>query len=91
MKSAVEDKIKQGKKEKEKSLKEYEDLAEKYSKEVNVEITLPDSINQHQLEIKKENGSTIGKINFGNATIKIITRGSISVERQDEQFPVKKK
>ena len=71
-------------KEEVKSLKEYEMLAEKYSKESRVEITLPDTMNQHSIEISKEDGRTVGKINFGSGLIKIITKGSITVERSDD-------
>ena len=91
LKPKIEDRIKAGKLEKSKSLKEYEMLAEKYSKESRVEITLPDTMNQHSIEISKEDGRTIGKINFGSGLIKIITKGSITVDKNDEVPYTKRK
>ena len=91
LKPKVEERIKAGKLEKSKSLNEYEMIAEKYSKESRVEITLPDTMNQHSIEISKEDGRTVGKINFGSGLIKIITRGSIEVERNDDIPYIKRK
>lgn len=90
-KEKVENQVKLGKMEKQKSLSGFAALEQKYAKEARVEIELPETMNQHCLEIKQENGETIGKLNFGNSVIKIITKGSITVERQDEQPYVKRR
>lgn len=91
LRQKVETRIIQGKKEKAKSLKDYELILERYSKESHVEIELPNTLNQHHLEITRENGQTIGKLNFGSAVVKIITRGNISVEKDNETPHVKRK
>lgn len=90
-KEKVEIQVKQGKREKQKTLEDFALLEQKYAKESRVEIELPDTMNQHTLEVKQENGQTVGKINFGNSIIKIITKGSIIVDKQDDHPYVKRK
>lgn len=90
-KEKVEIQVKQGKMEKQKSLSGFAALEQKYAKEARVEIELPETMNQHCLEIKQENGATVGKLNFGSSVIKIITKGSITVDRQDDYQCVKRR
>ena len=90
-KEKVEIQVKQGKIEKQKSLEGFALLEQKYAKEARVEIELPDTMNQHTLEIKQENGQTVGKLNFESSIIKIITRGSITVDKQEDYPYVKRK
>lgn len=56
----------------------------------NIEIDFPKSNNQHEIEITKEAGRTVGNIDFGGRTIKIITDGDIVlVDRRKEQEKTK--
>ena len=52
-------------------------LKKKLNPESNVEIDFGNSTNLYPIEIVEEDGKTIGTINFGNQTIKIITEGDI--------------
>jgi len=56
-----------------------DNLMRKFSGEATVEINLPNSNNQHELKVKEENGRTIGILDFGPASVKIITDGSIKL------------
>lgn len=45
--------------------------------EVEVEFMLPETISQKALEVAKEDGKTIGVIDFGGKLVKIVTSGDI--------------
>jgi len=47
------------------------------NEEVDVEIDLPPSQNQHQMEIREVEGRTVGTLDFGGRTIRIITDGDL--------------
>jgi len=55
----------------------FDNLKKKLNPESNVEIDFGNSTNLYPIEIVEEDGKTIGTINFGNQTIKIITEGDI--------------
>lgn len=57
-------------------MKEYQ---QKYSKEATIEIEVPETINQHTLEVTEENGQKIGKLNFNGLTLKIIASDSVKI------------
>ena len=65
-------------------------MRNKYQKEAIIELELEDAMNKHQLEITKENGKTIGKINMGYGAIKIITRGEISLIQKEDVKDIEK-
>ena len=59
-------------------------LTNNFNKKENiVEIKLPQTNNQHELNIQRENGRTIGTIDFGSASIKIITDGTIRLVKDE--------
>lgn len=66
-------------------------LRERPHSEVSIEFNFPESIDQHRLEVTKENGSNIGVIDFGDKTIKIITSGDIILVEKNKDDKVKKK
>lgn len=53
-------------------------------KSATIEIDLPSSINQHSIEVFKENGRNIGIIDFGGRTVKIITDGDFVLVPREE-------
>lgn len=56
-----------------------EEISQMYSRKVDLEIDFPPSINQHTIEVVEEDGQKIGTINFGATSIRIITKGDISL------------
>ena len=66
-------------------------LKEKFNKESTVEIDLGDTNNRQTIEITEEDGKKIGTINFGFQTIKIITKGEITLVNKEEKTKNKKK
>lgn len=58
--------------------------------EVEVEFMLPETISQKALDVTKEDGKTIGVIDFGGKLVKIVTSGDIVlVLREKEKEKVK--
>ena len=66
-------------------------LREPPHSEVSIEFNFPESVDQHKLEVTRENGSNIGVIDFGDKTIKIITSGDIVIVEKNKDDKVKKK
>jgi len=58
-------------------LKKLEELNKRYDKEATIDIELPPTVNQHQIEVTRVDGNNVGVINFGERTIKIVTNGDI--------------
>lgn len=54
-----------------------DEIIRKYQPEHEVKLTLPATNNQHELKITKENGRTIGVLDFGIGIVKLVTDGSI--------------
>ncbi len=66
-------------------------LKEQFNKTSTVEIDLGDTNNRQSIEITEEDGKKIGTINFGLQTIKIITKGEITLVNKEEKAKTKKK
>lgn len=83
-----------------KSLDSMDNISSKYSSEskaerkrleASVQIDF-NSQNRHEIEITEENGQTVGTINFGKQTIKIMTEGDIIlVDKRTEAPKIKQK
>lgn len=52
---------------------------EKKKKKATIEIEVPPTNNQYQLEVTEENGTTLGKLNFNGLTLKIIASDGIKI------------
>ena len=59
----------------------FKNIDEKYSKEATIEIDLPQTNNQHSIDLRQEDGKTIGEIKMGYGAIRIITNGPIIVNK----------
>ena len=57
----------------------FKSIDDQYSKEANIELTLPETLNPHTISLQQEEGKSIGEIKMGSGTIRIITNGSIVV------------
>lgn len=67
-----------------KGIQDIIDIKNKYAKEATIEVDLPETMNPHSIEVKEENGKTIGEIKMGYGAIRIITKGPISITRSEE-------
>ena len=65
-------------------------VTQTYNKEASIEIDLPKTQNQHQLVVTEEEGRTIGTLDFGGRTIKVITDGDIVLVRKSKKEKIKK-
>ena len=65
------------------------DIRNKYAKAATIEIEVPETINQHTLTVKQENGEAIGEIRFGRDTIRLITKGTVVVNDSRTKEKVK--
>lgn len=86
VKKAIEKSIK----EKEEKLAIFRKLDDIYSKEATIELDLPQTNNPHTIDLKQEDGRTIGEIKMGHGLIRIITNGPIIVNKGEEP-KIKKK
>lgn len=86
----IKTEIEESRSRKEAELNLFEELEQKYAKEATVEIDIPATMNKHGIEVLEENGKAIGEIKLGNGTLRIITRGTILLEKETKQ-PVKEK
>lgn len=66
-------------------------LRDRYKRQATVKISLPETINQHELTISRREGKTVGRIDFGPAVIELITSESIKLVYEDEKAKVKQK
>ena len=73
------------KKEHENEMKKINEIGQLYHGVSDVEIDLPQTTNQQQIEVTEENRKKIGTINFGHQTIRIITDGDIVVVNKDAE------
>lgn len=80
----IERKIEKARSEKQQGIEAIIDIRNKYAKAATIEIEVPETINQHTLTVKQENGEAIGEIRMGAVTIRIITKGSIVVANKRE-------
>jgi len=69
----------------------FHDYRRKYEKEASIELDLPKSMNQHELQIEEKDGKKIGTIDFGGRTIRIITDGDIVLVKKESISKRKKK
>ena len=60
-------------------------------KDATIELDFPETLAQKEIEIEKKDGQTIGTINFGDRSIRIITNGDIVLvpKREEEKQKVK--
>jgi len=52
---------------------------------------LPETLNQHKLEVVEEDGKKVGTLNFGSISLKIITSGNVELVSKPEANKVKAK
>jgi len=78
----LESRIKEGVNAKNNGFAGIDDIIKKYQKEATIEIEVPNSKNSHTINIKKENGQSIGEIDFGFSTIRLITKGDIVLKNE---------
>lgn len=69
----------------------FKSIDEQYSKEANIELSLPETLNQHKLEVVEEDGKKVGTLNFGSISLKIITSGNVELVSKPEANKVKAK
>jgi len=69
----------------ENEMKKINEIGQLYHGVSDVEIDLPQTTNQQQIEVTEENRKKIGTINFGHQTIRIITDGDIVVVNKDAE------
>lgn len=67
----------------------FKSIDDQYSKEANIELFLPETLNPHSISLKEESGKTIGEIKMGSGIIRIITNGTILVERPKPKIKTK--
>lgn len=60
-------------------------LRDKYQRTSTVKISLPETLNQHEIRISRQNGKTVGRIDFGPAVIELITNEGIKLVYEDEK------
>jgi len=77
-------------KEKGLGIQEIIDIKNKYAKEATIEVDLPQTLNSHSIDIREENGRTIGEIKMGYGAIRIITMGPITVNKGENSKLMKK-
>lgn len=60
-------------------------------KDAIIELNFPETLDQKEIEVEKKDGQTIGTINFGERSIRIITNGDIVLvpKREKEKQKVK--
>ena len=54
-------------------------MKEKKTKKATIEIDLPPSNNQYELEVSEENGKTIGKLNFNGLTLTLLASDGVRI------------
>lgn len=69
--------------------KKLSEIKKRYSHESIIEVELEETNNPRSVEVKKENGNTIGEFRFGHDTIRIITKGNIVFVNKDEPSKVR--
>ncbi len=55
------------------------------AREASIEFDFPSSVAPYEIEVTKEDGRTVGKIDFGDRTIKVITDGNIVLVNKEDQ------
>ena len=68
----------------------FKSIDDQYSKEANIELTLPETLNPHSLTVRQEDGKAVGELRMGSGVIRIITKGSILVNNEQSRNKVKK-
>ena len=80
VKEAIAKSIKQ----KQEKLAIFRKIDDMYKKEATIELDLPETNNPHTIDLRQEDGKTIGEIKMGHGLIRIITNGPIIVNRSEE-------
>ena len=62
---------------------------EKSSNSAKIAVQFPESIDQHTIKIKEEDGRVVGTIDFGGKLIKIVTDGNIVLEDERDKSKTK--
>ncbi len=91
LRKKVEDKIKRSNIDKNKGIDEIINIKNRYTKEATIEVEVPETINPHTITLKQEDGKSVGEIRMNAGTIRIITRGSIVIDKQEFDQPKVKK
>jgi len=79
------------KEDQEKTLERLRDIQNRCNNMATIEIQMPKTNNQHEIEIKEKNGSKIGTIKVNGLTLKIITSGDVKITNDTELDKVKSK
>ena len=58
--------------------------------EAKVHFQYPDSMNVHELEMREEAGRKVGRIDFGDMVVEIITSGDIVIANKNQDKPKQK-
>lgn len=66
------------------TIESIESFRKDYDKEASIEIDMPIQ-NQQQIKVTRDDGKTVGVLNFGDRTIKIVTNGAIVLVNKDEE------
>lgn len=57
----------------------------KQAREASIEFDFPSSIAPYEIEVTKKDGRTVGTIDFGDRTIRVITNGNIILTNREDQ------
>lgn len=91
IRAAIMEKIEEKSQQKQSDFELMDRLTNNFNKKENiVELKLPETNNLHELKVQRENGRTVGTIDFGRASIKIITNGTIRLVKENKE-PAKTK
>lgn len=81
----IEEDIKHNLNSKEKGLESLRELNAKYQKEAMIEVEIPPSNNQTTIDVRQEEGKTIGEIKMGYGIFRIITKGNLVFVNNSEK------
>lgn len=66
-------------------------LFNKYTKEATIEVEMPQTINQTNIEVIQEDGKNIGKVTVGPVSLRILASENVRIIERKKQEKVKKK
>ena len=89
IRAKVEKEVIEGSKQQELMRQTLAAIKSRYSHESTIEVELEETNNPRTIDVKKENGNTIGEFRFGHDTIRIITKGNIVFVKKDEPTKVR--
>lgn len=85
LRGGIEAEIISASKDKSSTIHQLQEIQRLYTKDATIELEFPASNNQHEVEISREDGKTVGTINFGNRLIRIITDGDIVLSKSEKK------